>query len=168
ELGDILRPHLQFEDRVACRLPYVPYYAGAGFCRTPVAAYAATMDSLVTSGATHLLLLEPEMTAMLPQLRPLFDDARFAAAEGRRGPLAEVDARRGRGALLYRFRPPAISAQSTQVAARDATSLAWAESVLVYTTPDGKVISDRSESAGPARAGRSDPLGEVTGARDVH
>jgi hypothetical protein len=140
-----------------------------------VGSYVTTMDSLVANGATHLLLLEHEVTGMLPQLRPLFDDAGFAAAEGRLAPVAAVDAPAGPRALLYRLRAPVLPARSTQVAAREVTSVTWAESVLVYTTRDGRIVERRNESAseiangaGPAGAGgRSDPLAQVSGARDV-
>ena len=166
-LGAQLRPHLRFEDRVACRFPIVPYYAGAGFAAVPLTSYVGTMDSLAASGATHLLVLEHEVLDMLPQLRPLFENAGFATAEGRLEPVVALAPPEGPRALLYRFRPPAITAparwDSTAVAA------AWAGQVLVFATRDGRVhVSvDSTALATTAAFAASEVWRDIGGVSDV-
>ncbi len=162
-LGAALRPKLDFDDRVASRFPIVPYYAGAGFVRIPVSSYIATMDSLTQAGATHLLLLEHEALGMVPQLRPLFDDAGFATAEARLELVQTVTPGDGPRAILYRFVPPALAAAATTRVDSTATSAAWVGDTLVFTTADGAL-----RRAGPPLGPEVEvSLERVRGARDV-
>ncbi len=159
-LGAQLHPHLHFEDRVACRFPFVPYYAGTGFVRVPLASYVSTMDSLAAAGATHLLVLEHEVIDMVPQLRPLFDDAGFATAEGRLDLVTALAPAAGPRALLYRFHTPVLA--SSQRVDSLAIAAAWLGTRLVYTGRDGKVHHDESISAAAAGV-----LRLVANARDL-
>ena len=137
EIGAELAAHLGFDDRVAGRFPFVAYYAGAGFARLPLAAYPALMDSVIAMGATHLLVLESEMRDITPQLRPLFDDAIFTAAEGRLHATAWVDEPPGHRAILYRMRQPDISAKSAPVVQRAVQGATWLHDDLVVAGPHG-------------------------------
>lgn len=113
-IGAAFAPQLRFDDRVAARFPIAPYYAGAGFAAVPnTAPYDAFVDSLRTRGATHLLVLESENKNILPQLRLLFEDAGFAAAEARLQAVATLDAPVGGRAILYAVRPAPISPANT-------------------------------------------------------
>jgi hypothetical protein len=172
-LGAQLHSHLQFEDRVASRFPIVPYYAGSGFVRVPNASYLRTMDSLVTAGATHLLLLEHEVIDMVPQLRPLFDDANFATAESRLRFVTALSPPAGPRALLYRFHTPALA--SSQLADSMAIAAAWLGNDLVCAGRNGRVhqvtIRDRDEARRISASADHDSglvpsaLGLVTNAR---
>ncbi|HZL84817.1 MAG TPA: glycosyltransferase family 39 protein [Candidatus Krumholzibacteria bacterium] len=161
-LGAQLHSHLQFEDRVASRFPIVPYYAGSGFVRVPNASYLRTMDSLVTARATHLLLLEHEVIDMVPQLRPLFDDANFVTAESRLRFVTALSPPAGPRALLYQFRSPALA--SSQLVDSTATAAAWLGNDLVCAGRDGRVrriSASADHDSGLVHSG----LGLVTNAR---
>ncbi len=159
-LGAQLRPHLRFEDRVAARFPFVPYYAGSGFVRVPVAPYVSTMDSIITAGATHLLVIEHEVLLMVPQLRPLFEDPVMATAEGRIDQVKVFAPAGGVRAILYRFRQPVLS--SSQSVDSTAIAATWLGSGLVYVARDGKVHHDQSIAEVGARS-----LRLVSAARDL-
>jgi len=136
-IGTALRPHLQWQDRVAGRFPLVPYYAGAGFVRVPrLAIYPALMDSIVRAGATHLLVLEGEMQNVLPQLRPLFEDAAFVTSDSRIAPAAILDAPPGQRAILYRLSPAPLGSDLAVVAPA-ALAAAWCGDQLVIASSDG-------------------------------
>ncbi len=137
EIGAALAEHLDFEDRVAGRFPFVAYYAGAGFVRLPLASYAALMDSIVAWGATHLVVLESEMKNITPHLEPLFDDAVFTAAEGRLEAVAWVDEPPGHRAILYRMRTPDVSRERAPVLRGNAQGVAWVGADLVIASTDG-------------------------------
>ena len=166
-LGSQLRPYLRFDDRVACRFPFVPYYAGAGFTVVPRESYVATMESLVSTGTTHLLVLEHEVINMVPQLRPLFDDASFVTAEGRLELVTALAPEVGPRALLYRFRPPAILAPARVDS--NVVAAAWAGRALVFTTRDGRVhvgVDSTAPGAGSAFAS-PEVWHDIAGASDV-
>jgi len=133
-LGTALRPYLRSDDRVSCRFPMIPYYGGAGFVRPRPFPYDAQLDSLRARGATHLLAVEDEMERALPQWARLFDDARFATAEGRLEPVARVDVGPGARAVLYRLAPPPITAVAVTAGVRGAC---WRGEVLVAAREDG-------------------------------
>jgi hypothetical protein len=139
EIGASLRPFLEFDDRVAGRFPFVSYYAGAGFVRQPLVAYSALVDSLLIWEVTHLIVLENEMENISPQLRPLFDDAAFVAAESRLQALAWVAERPGSRAILYQVQEAPISPHSTHVVRNDVTGAAWMEDALLVSTSRGRL-----------------------------
>ncbi len=140
EIGTALRSSVRFDDQIAARFPIVPYYAGAGFVRAPrTASYEAMLDSVRAAGATHLLVLENETAAILPQLRPLFDNAQVASSESRLEAVAWVDAPVGARALLYRFRPVPVPAESVRVLASDVVSLAWNDPWLCTSDRGGRL-----------------------------
>jgi hypothetical protein len=134
-IGTALRPHLGREDRVACRFPLIPYFAGAGFVRPTALPYDALLDSLRADRATHLAVVEDEMVRALPQLARLFDDPRFATAEGRLEPVTRVDVGPGQRAILYRFVAPAVA--SAPAVARTAGGAGWHGTTLVVAGEDG-------------------------------
>ena len=136
-LGTQLDAHLQFDDRVASRFPFVPYYAGAGFVRVPNLSYLETMESLVADRATHLLLLEHEVIDMVPQLRQLFDDASFVTAESRLRFVTSLSPPAGPRAILYRFHTPPLA--SSQLVDSMAIAAIWLGNDLVCAGRDGKV-----------------------------
>lgn len=141
EIGAALRPHLRFEDRVAGRFPLAAYFAGAGFVRAPrEASFDALLDSLLVAKASHLLVLESEMPNVLPQLRPLFEDAKFAASEGRLFPVASVDEPPGSRAILYAVTPPAVGRASPRREAAAIASHAWAGERLLAATAGGTLV----------------------------
>lgn len=143
EIGSALRPHVRFEHRVAGRFPLVAYYAGAGFVRAPrAAAYEALVDSIRSAGATHLLVLESETRDVLPQLRPLFSDARFVAAEGRLRQIAWVDAPPGARAILYRVESPALEPDGADTVRDGIAAPAWLGSRLGAVTTAGEWLCD--------------------------
>jgi hypothetical protein len=167
-LGAALRPHLRFEDRVAGRFPLVPYYAGAGFVRAPrEASYPVLLDSICALGATHLVVLESEMHHVLPQLRPLFTEARFAASEGRLEQVAWVDAPPGRRAILYRVRPPAIALAGAPVVLAAAASVTWVDTTWCAATATGALAVAAGAPAPAAPPGEpvSEPWAVPDGAR---
>jgi hypothetical protein len=137
EIGTALQPHLRFNDRVAGRFPFVSYYAGAGFVRLPLAAYDVAVDSIAAMGATHLLVLENEVTNITPQLRPLFEDAVFTAAEGRLHAVAWVDEPPGNRAILYQMREPDLSVSRAPVVRSGAQGVAWLGDDLVVASRAG-------------------------------
>lgn len=154
EIGAALRPHLSFEDRVAGRFPFVPFYAGAGFVRLPLAAYDIAVDSIVGMGATHLIVLESEVTNITPQLKPLFDDAAFTAAEGRLQPVAWVDEPAGNRAILYKMRRPDLALSLAPVVRDDVQGMAWLGEDLVVATRTGlDLLPVAPEAAAPDAAG---------------
>jgi len=160
-IGTALRPHLQWQDRVAGRFPLVPYYAGAGFVRAPrLAIYPALMDSVLRAGATHLLVLEGEVLNVLPQLRPLFEDAAFVTSDSRIAAAATLDAPPGQRAILYRLSPAPLGDELAIVATR-ARSTAWCGDGLVVASDDGDLhhaggdalVSTPENESEPARDG---------------
>ena len=163
-IGAALRPHLRAEDRVAGRFPFVAYYAGAGFVRAPrEVAYDALIDSVLAAGATHLLVLEGEVRNVLPQLRPLFVDSRFAASDGRIEPAARVESPAGARALLYRLRPPPVPAGSAPVVRSGVESVDWLGTAAVVATREGLLLRIPGQPI-PAPAAVSEPRVAAGGA----
>ena len=139
QIGSALRPHLRAQDRIAGRFPQVPYFAGAGFVRVPrEAAYPVLMDSIQRLGATHLLVLEGEMHDVLPQLRPLFDDAAFVTSDSRLATTAVVESPPGQRAIVYRLEPPPLGGNVARVAS-NAGGAAWCGEQLVIASADGEL-----------------------------
>ncbi len=137
EIGSALASHLEFDDRVAGRFPFVAYYAGAGFVRMPLANYDTLMRSVADMGATHLIVLESEMQNITPHLERLFNDPVFTAAEGRLQAVAWVDEPPGHRAILYRMREPDLSETNAPVLRRGVQGVAWMGDDLVVATPAG-------------------------------
>ncbi|MFQ5599747.1 MAG: glycosyltransferase family 39 protein [Candidatus Krumholzibacteriia bacterium] len=167
EIGMAFRPHLKFEDRVAGRFPFVAYYAGAGFVRQPLLSYHAFMDSIVSTRATHLLVLENEMYNISPQLRPLFYEAGFVAAEGRLEAVARTERFPGSRAILYKLGEPAIPAHVSRIERVDAAAATWLGSTLLMATRVGRLEALDSGVSGVHPAADAWPaLQRLSGVRE--
>jgi hypothetical protein len=116
QIGAELQPHLGFDDKVAARFPFIPYYAGAGFVRIENLSYETILDSIQAQGATHLLLLENEAVNVRPQLRDLFESDAFARTESRLRLVHKVEAYPFERAILYALQTPPIPASVPSVA----------------------------------------------------
>lgn len=161
-IGTALRPHFQAQDRVAGRFPLVPYFAGADFVRAPRdAAYPALMDSIRRHGATHLLVLESEMQNVLPQLRPLFQDAAFVTSDTRLATAAVLESPPGQRAIVYRLSPAPLGDNVEPVAAK-ARGAAWCGDRLVVAGMDGELrfASGAALAATPEHESEPVPDGE--------
>jgi hypothetical protein len=116
QIGASFASHVTFDDAIAARFPFIPWYAGAGFVRLENLGYQALLDSLPAAGATHLLVLENEVVNVRPQLRELFDDVDHVRSESRLRLVAKEERFAWERALLYALQPAPIPADNPDVA----------------------------------------------------
>lgn len=141
-IGEELKQHLHFEDKVAARFPFVPYYAGAGFVRWPLALYPELIDQIRAEGATYALVMEDEVH-YVPAIEPLFRDAALVRGDGRLWQVARIDGAFYRTAL-FRVTPPPISLEQTQTVGHDTRRAVWLQDGLVVLGTDRKIDLSRT------------------------
>jgi hypothetical protein len=140
EVGQSFRPYVDWNDTIASRFPFIPWYAGAGFLRMELWPYDALVDSIRAQGATHLLVLENEAVNVRPQLRPLFEDPTFVKSESRLQLVHREERYPYTRALLYELREPPIP-HSLPSQAEDIVSAAWLGSEWLAINSRGQLVA---------------------------
>jgi hypothetical protein len=146
EVGESFRPYVGFDDIIASRFPFIPWYAGAGFLRMELLPYEALMDSIQAQGATHLLVLENEVVNVRPQLRPLFEDEPYAQTESRLQLIHREERYPYARALLYELRQPPIP-EGLPAAAPEVVSVAWLEKEWIAVDRHGGFLAMQTGTA---------------------
>jgi hypothetical protein len=137
QIGEALRPHVDRDDRIAARFPFVSYYAGAGFVRWRPALYPEFIDRAREDGATHALIMEDEIE-YVPATKPLFNNAGLVRSDGRIRQVARIDGRYYRS-ILYELSESPIALRHTTVLREDASRAAWAGDALLATIRGGGI-----------------------------
>lgn len=146
DIGRGFASQVTFDDAVAARFPFIPWYSGSGFVRLENLAYEALMDSIRSAGATHLLVLENEVINIRPQLRDLFDNTTFVRSESRLRLVAREDRFPGERALLYALQPAPIPA-GTAVASPSVLDAAWLDHDWIAVDSEGRLVCGAESAA---------------------